>query len=372
MIPAQLVTTSNAFAQLLDQVRTEPLLAVDTEAASFHRYRDRVYLLQLSTRSTTWIVDPLEVEGLPGLDRILGDGGIEIVFHDADYDLRLLGHEFGYRANHLFDTRVAAQFLNEPGIGLAALLEKYFQVRLDKRYQRADWSSRPLEPEMLAYAATDTRYLPELRDVLRQQLVERGRLHWAEEEFELLGNVRWPVAEEPAVAALGTKGARTMKPRELAVFRELYVWRENLAETLDRAPFRVAGNEVLFVLSRQVPKDVEALKKIRGLGREIQQNRSTEILTAIRRGLELPEAELPRYPRPPRHRPDPGAEQRLERLKVIRSAESERLELPTGLLAPNWLLESIARSRPATLPDLALVPGIRKWQVEAVGKQLIV
>lgn len=371
MIPAELVVTSEEFAGLLDRVSGEPLLAVDTEAASFHRYRDRVYLLQLSTRSGTWIVDPLEVDGLPGLDRVLGDSGIEVVFHDGDYDLRLLAHEYGYRANHLFDTRIAAQFLNEAGIGLAALLEKYFQVRLDKRYQRADWSARPLEPAMLSYAATDTRYLPELRDVLKQRLVDRNRLHWATEEFELLEGVRWPEPQEPAVAALSTKGARTLTSRELAVFRELYVWRENLAETLDRAPFRIVANEALILLARQVPRDSEALKTIRGLGREMREKRSAEILAAIRRGLELPEAELPRYPRHERHRPDPGFEQRLDRLKGIRNAESERLELATGLLAPNWLLESVARARPSTLQDLAQTPGIRNWQVEAIGAMLI-
>ncbi len=370
MIPGLVVTPAD-FVRLLDQLRNEPLLAVDTEAASFHRYRDRVYLLQLSTRSGTWIVDPLEVEGLPGLDAVLGDAGIEIVFHDADYDLRLLAHEFGYRANHLFDTRIAAQFLNEPGIGLAALLEKYFRVRVDKRYQRADWSARPLEPGMLEYAATDTRYLPELRDVLQLRLTELGRLHWAREEFELLEEVRWPEPEEPCAAALTVKGARTLTPRELAIFRELYVWRENLAATLDRAPFRIVMNEALFILARQAPRDAEALTKIRGLGREMREKRSGEILAAIRRGVALPESELPRYSRPHRRRPDPGFEQRLERLKAIRNVESERLHLATGLLAPNWLLESIARAQPATLPDLAQVPGIRKWQVEAVGDKLI-
>lgn len=371
MIPAELVVTREGFSRLIDQVQGEPLLAVDTEAASFHRYQDRVYLLQLSTRSGTWVVDPLEVDGLPGLDRVLGDAGIEIVFHDADYDLRLLAHEFGYRANHVFDTRIAAQFLNEAGIGLAALLEKYFQVRLDKRYQRADWSARPLEPAMLEYAATDTRYLPQLRDLLRQRLIDRDRLRWVNEEFELLVDVAWPEPEEPGVAALGVKGARKLTPRELAVFRELYVWRENLAATLDRAPFRIVANEALFLLAHHAPRDIDGLQQIRGLGRDMRDRRSAEILAAVRRGVALPEAELPKYPRTQRHRPDPGFEQRLERLKAIRNVEAERLELATGLLAPNWLLESIARAQPATLQDLTHTPGIRRWQVEAIGGKLL-
>src|SRR5919201_1473440 len=107
---------------------------------------------------------------------------IEIVFHDADYDLRLLHQEYGFSATNLFDTRIAAQLLNEPGVGLAALLEKYLAVRLDKRFQRADWSARPLSPEMLEYAASDTRHLPELRDLLRTRLEAKGRLDWALEE----------------------------------------------------------------------------------------------------------------------------------------------------------------------------------------------
>src|SRR6185503_4244766 len=125
------------------------------------------------------------------------DAKIEIVFHDADYDLRLLGNEYGFRGSNLFDTRIAAQLLNEPGVGLAALLEKYLGVRLDKRYQRADWSARPLTSEMLEYAAADTRHLPALRDLLRNQLQARGRLEWAEEEFALVTGVRW-APPEPA------------------------------------------------------------------------------------------------------------------------------------------------------------------------------
>jgi ribonuclease D len=129
-----LIQDSGEFAALLRRLRGEPLVALDTEAASFHRYRDRVYLVQLSTRTETHLVDPLAVPGLPGFGELLADSAIEKVFHDADYDLRLLGYEFGFRATNLFDTRVAAQFLNEPGIGLAALLEKYIGVRPDKRF----------------------------------------------------------------------------------------------------------------------------------------------------------------------------------------------------------------------------------------------
>jgi ribonuclease D len=211
--PLRLIEDGSEFAALLRRLRAEPLIAVDTEAASFHRHRDRVYLVQLSTRGETHLVDPLAVTGLPGLGDLLADTAVEKVFHDADYDLRLLGSEFGFRAANLFDTRVAAQFLNEPGIGLAAMLEKHVGVTPDKRFQRADWSARPLSQPMLEYAAMDTRHLPELRDLLRDKLVARGRLEWVKEECELLTQVRWPDPVPTEIAALGVKGTRAISPR---------------------------------------------------------------------------------------------------------------------------------------------------------------
>lgn len=367
----RLIEEPAEFTELLDRLRIELLVAVDTEAASFHRHRDRVYLLQLSSRTETWLVDPLAVTGLLGFGELLADPGIEFVFHDADYDLRLLGHEFGFRAARLFDTRVAAQFLNEPGIGLAALLEKYFGVRLDKQYQRADWSLRPLPQAMLQYAATDTEHLPALRDLLRQQLLDRGRLSWVEEECELLTVVRWPEPMGPEVQALSVKGARALSPRALAIFRELYVWRERTADALDRAAFRILGNEAMFSLAEQPPRDLPALTQTRGIGRETVERRGREILEAIGRGIALPDAEIPRYTRPPRYRPDPAFERRLELLKALRTALATRFELAPGVLCPNWLLEAIARAAPRDPDELAQVAGIRRWQLQEFGDELL-
>ena len=367
----QLITDPAEYAALLERLRKEPLIAVDTEAASFHRHRDRVYLLQLSTRTETHLVDPLAIDGLPGFGELLADPAIELVFHDADYDLRLLGYEFGFRAATIFDTRIAAQFLNEPGIGLAAMLEKYVGVRPDKRFQRADWSVRPLTQPMLDYAATDTRHLPVLRDILRDRLTERSRLTWVEEECGLATAVRWPVPESPEVAALAIKGARALSPQALAVFRELYVWRTLLAESLDRAAFRIIGNEALFAIAERVPKDAAALAAISGVGKDLAERRGEDILKAVRRGLAIPDSELPRYARAARHRSDPAFEGRMERLKAMRVTLVPRLDLQPGVLCPNWLLEAVAREAPSTLEELARIDGMRKWQVEQFGTEML-
>ena len=301
-----LVRSQPELEALFARFRGAPLLAVDTEAASFHRFTDRVYLLQVSSRDETAVVDPLAVESLAPLAEALADPEVEIVFHDADYDLRLLDREYGYRATRIFDTRIAAQLLNEPGVGLAALLEKYLGVRLDKRFQRADWSARPLSPEMLEYAASDTRHLPRLRDILKQQLEARGRLSWAEEEFALLDGIRWaPPDGEPAYLRL--KGAKALKGRELAILRELHEWREGVAQRADRATFRILNNEPMLLMARQPPADLAALKAIPGIGGEQAERRGREILAAVKRGQEVPDRDLPRIERPPRRPARPGA-----------------------------------------------------------------
>jgi ribonuclease D len=369
--PLRLIENSTEFETLLRRLCQAPMVAIDTEAASFHRYRDRVYLVQVSTRGETHLIDPLAVPGLPGFGELLADPAIEKVFHDADYDLRLLGYEFGFKATNLFDTRVAAQFLNEPGIGLAALLEKHIGVTPDKRFQRADWSARPLSQPMLEYAAMDTRHLPDLRDLMRDKLVARGRLEWVLEECALLTAVRWPDPVPSEEAALTVKGVRALTPRAQALFRELYLWRARTAEALDRAAFRVMGNETLVALAQQPPADQTALVGVKGVGRDIAERRGTEIMAAVRRGLELPDAELPRLPRGPRRRPDPVFDVRLERLKALRTGLAAREDLAPGVLCPNWLLEAIARAAPATLEELGQVEGIRRWQVGAIGPDLL-
>ncbi len=366
----ELIESPAALASLFADLAAEPLLAVDTEAASFHRYRDMVYLLQISGRRRTAVVDPLAVPDLSALGAVLADPAIEIVFHDADYDLRLIEQQYGFRAIRLFDTRVAAQLLNEPGIGLAALLEKYFGVKLDKRFQRADWSARPLSREMIAYAAADTRHLPALRDVLREQLTARGRLAWAEEEFALLAQVRWRTDDnEPGF--LRIKGAKALRSRSLAVLREVFQWREEHAARTDRAPFRILNNEPMLEIAKVQPRDVAALRSIRGVGTDLAERRGRDLLAAVQRGLELPDSELPQVIRGIRRPPDPAYEARLERLKGRRNELAATYDLAPGVLCPNGTLEAIARAEPRTTDELRGIQEIRRWQVEEIGPALL-
>jgi ribonuclease D len=367
----RVIRTGAELAALAGRLRSEPLLAVDTEAASFHRYLDRVYLLQISSREETAVVDPLATEGLGPIGELLADPAIEIVFHDADYDLRLLHREYGYTAKNLFDTRIAAQLLNEPGVGLAALLEKYLDVRLDKRFQRADWSARPLSPEMLDYAASDTRYLPRLRDILRQRLEERGRLAWGQEEFALLEDIRPTPADQAEPGWLRLKGAKALRGRELAILRELWEWREAAARRADRATFRILNNEPMLAMAKNAPTELAALKAIPGVSSDQAERRGRDLLAAIRRGLELPEGDLPRLTRPPRRVPDLAYEERLERLKAARNQLAQKYDLAPGVVCPNGTLEAIARLDPKSAAELGSVTELRRWQLREFGEELL-
>ena len=367
----RLIQSQGELEVLFQRLRAEPLLAVDTEAASFHRFRDRVYLLQLSSRQETAVVDPLAVTSLAPLGAVLADPNIEIVFHDADYDLRLLGQEYGFRGANLFDTRIAAQLLNEPGVGLAALLEKYLAVRLDKHYQRADWSARPLTSEMLEYAAADTRHLPVLRDLLRDRLRELGRLQWAEEEFELLTAVRRAAPEPNEPGYLRIKGAKALNGRAQAVLRELFQWREDVARRSDKAAFRILNNEPMVFMAKSPPTELAVLKAIKGIGQEQADRRGKEILAAVQRGLDIPDRDLPRVERPLRRQPDAAYEVRLERLKSARNALATQYDLAPGVLCPNGVLEAIARVNPATVEQMAEIKELRRWQLGEIGGKLL-
>jgi ribonuclease D len=361
------IDTTSAADHFLADVEQSTTIAVDTEGASFHRFVDRIYLLQMSTRELTAVLDPLAIGKPAALGRILESDTIEKVFHDADYDLRLLHQDYGWNTRRLFDTRVAAQLLGIRAFGLAALLERSFGLKLDKKHQRADWSMRPLPKDMLDYASQDTMYLLELRDRLAGELESAGRWSWAKEEFERLEGTRWEQPEGEDNGYMRIKGARDLDRRELAIFRELVRFRDGIARELDRATFRVAGNEALFAVAKERPQTIEALTAIKGVPRGIAERRGAEMLAAVRRGMDVPEDQLPKFPRAPRWDRDADFDTRVSALRSAREEAAQRLGLDPGFLVSREKLEAIARKRPRTLEELSEMPDLRRWQIEVLG-----
>ena len=345
-------------------------LAIDTEGASFHRFIDRIYLIQLSTREKHAIIDPLPIAKSGELGSLLEDPQVEVVFHDADYDLRLLHQDYGWHVTNIFDTRVSAQLLGIAAFGLGALLERNFGLKLDKKHQRADWSIRPLTPGMLDYAAQDTLHLLGLRDQMKDELEKKGRWAWAQEEFQRLEGTRWE-PEEPGQSFLRIKGARDLTRRELAILRELVAWRDGVALQLDRATFRVVANDVLLEIARTVPADVEALGAIKGMPRGMVERAGREVLEAVKRGQAVPEAQLPKFPRSARWDKDPDFDAKVSKLKTVRDEAAKRLELDPGVLCSRERMETIARALPRSTAELEAIPGLRKWQIAEMGSQFV-
>lgn len=371
MAEAPLIAEPGPLRDLMARLSGETTLALDTEASSFHRFHERIGLIQLSDRKDTWLLDPLALPDMGALGKLLGTEGNETVIHDADYDLRLLKRMYGFRVRHIFDTLIAAELVNEPELGLASLMKKYFGIQLDKRYQKADWTKRPLTQGMLDYAAMDTRNLIALRDVLAKQLNDLGRMTWAEEEFGLLTEIPFQDNGNHEQGFLRIKGAKALKSKELAILRELHAWRDSVAERIDRAPFMVLGNEVMLALSRQPVSSPAQLAALKGIGPSIMEKHAADILAAVERGLAVPKEQWPRMERPKRWPRDPAFDERLKRLKTVRDELAARYELRPGIVAANQLLTDIARAKPADFAALQAVPGLRKYQAREFGPALL-
>jgi len=364
-----ILTTTEQVVELADELHQFPVIAVDLEADSMHNYQEKVCLLQFSTPERTVLVDPLAGASLDALKTILADATRRKIFHAADYDIRCLARDFGIEIVGLFDTMISCQFLGEEKFGLADVLRKYFGVELDKQYQRADWSVRPLSSGMVRYAAEDTSHLHRLVEELEAQLLEKGRLEWVQEEFSLLEKVRFTIHQGPEY--LRFKGAGSLDPRQLAVLENLLSWRDGEARRRDYPLYKVLGNKSILDLAKLKPTERNALQEVEGLSPRLIERFGANLLEAVSRALELPETALPVYPRGERRVKDPAIEKRMNRLKDWRKKTATTLEMDPGVLINNALLDELARKQPRSEKDLADITLLKNWQRKELGEGIL-
>ncbi|MCA1797843.1 MAG: HRDC domain-containing protein [Geobacteraceae bacterium] len=299
----------------------------------------------------------------------LADPDICKIFHAADYDIRCLARDFDIQINGLFDTMIASQLLGEPKVGLGDVLHKYFGVELDKQYQRADWSKRPISAEMLHYAAEDTHYLEDLMAILRRNLEEKDRLWWAEEEFRLLEQVRFAPPQGPA--CLQVKGAAALNPRQLEALEHLINWRDAKAYKRDCPGYKIMSNKALLALATAMPRSEAQLDKVEAVPAKLRQRHAGGILESVATALERAQEELPVAPQRRRREVDPVAEERFKRLKQWRSRKAQELELDPGILVNNSILSQIAYLLPSSCAELEQIEGMRHWQRQLLGPELV-
>jgi ribonuclease D len=316
------------------------------------------------------IIDPLALPDLSPLAPIMADPKVEKVLHGADNDIMLLKRDFKFEFASIFDTQVAARFAGRMELGLQAVLEKEFGVKLSKSLQRCDWSRRPLTPPQEKYAVEDVSHLVVLRDRLLPGLRERGREAWAREEGEALCRLAPAPVREPS-DFLRAKGAFDLDGRALAVLRELFALRDEWARHADLPLFKIVGDEPLVAIAQQRPKDAHALSRIRGLSAYLKGRRAPDLLGAIRRGEAVAEKDLPTRTWQKRPKPVPGYSKRVDRIKAWRVDAAKKAGLEPGVLLPQRLIERIAIDRPADLSALAAVPDIRRWRAENFGAEIL-
>ncbi|MFK5634191.1 HRDC domain-containing protein [Ornithinimicrobium sp. LYQ103] len=364
-------------------------VAVDAERASGYRYGQKAYLVQLRREGAgTWLIDPVPLGDLSVVDEVLG--GTEWVLHAATQDIPCLD-EVGMRPRALFDTELGARLAGLPRVGLSASMEYYLGVTLAKEHSAVDWSTRPLPEPWLRYAALDVELLVELRDRMERDLLEQGKLEWARQEFAALVDFQGPQKDQ-AEAWRRTSGMHKLrKPRANAVLRELWWARDGVARERDVSPGRVVPDSTLVDLAARMPRQPSDLAAARPDQSHSRQRRAQQgllryqrtWLSAIKRGLELPEDELPEPtprgdgPPPPRAwvDRDPAAAARLELARGDLAALSERVDVPVeNLMTPDLVRRVLWRPpRPATAAsvDVALAElGARPWQRELVAPLL--
>lgn len=363
------IDQADDLAEVVPALLKQPAIGVDLECDSMFHYKEKVCLIQIATPLQNMVIDPLSVKDLSPLAPVFAHPRIEKVLHGADYDIRSLYRDFRIRVHTLFDTQIAARFLSIRETGLASLLKARFSVLTDKKYQKKDWSKRPLPEPMIHYAVQDIHYLLPLAQELKAALAARGLLFCVQEENELLSQVR-PEAGENTPLYLNFKGASQLDPRSLAVLDRILRFRDREARQRDCPHFKVLGNQAVMAMARIKPVTEKDLRGIDGLSPKLVHKLGRHLIEAVKEGLQLPETALPAYPRVKRPRLHPETAARVQALKRWRAQKTAEWGVDPALILTNAQIQAIAAVNPKSPADMTAVTGVRRWQVTRFGADI--
>jgi len=366
----KIIDTFDALKNLARSIESEKIIGVDLEADSMYHFKEKVCLIQMATRSINVVIDPLMVDDLSPLKTIFKKRDALKIFHGADYDVRSLYRDFNISINSLFDTELASRFLGYSESGLEAVLKNKFGVALNKKFQRKDWSRRPLPRDMISYAAEDARYLLPLAQKLTDELEKLGRLGWVQEECEYLSRVR-PNTDNTAPLFMHFKGAGRLDPRSLAVLEALLQYRRKVASKKDKPLFRIFGSRSLLELAEKKPANLEQLEKTRALSTKQISMYGRGVIAAIDKARQVEQINLPVYPRKKSPKVPLVVAGRVKALRKWRDEQVERLALDPALICTKALMSAIAQHKPRRVSDLSAIKEMKNWQKREFGQNIV-
>lgn len=364
--PARLVNSQETLSHLVADLKNQTSIAIDTESNSLHSYQERVCLIQISTPETDYLIDPFPIQDMSALGEVFADPSIQKVFHAGDYDLATLKRDFDFEFTNIFDTMLAATALAEPSIGLAALLEKYYDLHLVKKYQRANWGKRPLDPEMLSYAQGDSHYLLQLRDLLVDKLRAVGRLKNVLEDSAALARITPPMKDHEE-DLWKVKGSQDLNPTALSLLKELNHLRETIAEQRDVPPFKIFSNKVLIEIASTQPHFLEELSLLPSLSPSLIKRYGKQLMQVVKAWRENPVAVKPRK----NHRLSDRELKLREKLGDWRKEVGEKEGVPSNAVLSRDLVELLAHHDPQSDEELARVMQDYPNHNKQYGKQIL-
>jgi ribonuclease D len=361
-----LVDTPTALKNMAQELSREPRLAVDTEANSLHAYHERVCLIQFSTPSTDFLVDPLALDDLTYLAPIFSDPNIEIIFHAAEYDVLGLQRDFDFSFSNIFDTMLAARTLGYKQVGLGKLLGEKFGLDIDKHNQKADWGQRPLTASLIDYARLDTHYLIALRDILDGELRATGRWQLAQEDFargcfvnngkdHLPVRGRWEKID----------GRLDLTPRQQTILNELCISREKMAERLNRPLFKVVDDRLLLRVAQAEPHSYEQLAAAGLTERQIHRF-GRALLDAVERGSSARLVQATEL-----ERTSEAVLNRLHKLRAWRKKKGEEMGVESDVILPRVIMHALAEGNPHSPEAVQKMMEDSPWRLENFGAEIM-